>query len=114
MRKLETGDVFAFTRLIKKVGITKEMKEMILSKDSIKDMTSESFGYDFLFMLLDKASEPESEIEVYSFLAGPLEMEPEQVKKTDLFELVEMLKQVADVEKWKDFFTSAAGLTKLD
>lgn len=114
MRKLETGDVFAFTRLIKKVGITKEMKEMILSKDSIKDMTSESFGYDFLFMLLDKASEPEAEKEVYSFLAGPLEMEPEQVKKTDLFELVEMLKQVADVEKWKAFFTSAAGLTKLD
>ncbi len=112
MRNLETGDVFAFVRLTKKIGLSQNLKDMILSKDSIQDLTAESFGYDLIFLLFDVAAEENAEEEVYKFLSGPLEMEPEAIKKTDPIELMEMLKQVADVEKWKSFFTSAAGLMK--
>lgn len=112
MRNLETGDVFAFVRLTKKIGLYQNLKDMILSKDSIQDLTAESFGYDLIFLLFDAAAEENAEEEVYKFLAGPLEMAPIEIKKTDPIELMEMLKQVADVEKWKSFFTSAAGLMK--
>lgn len=112
MRNLETGDVFAFVRLTKKIGITQNLKELIMSKDNIQDLTAESFGYDLIFLLFDAAAEEKAEGEVYKFLAGPLEMSAEEIKKTDPIELLEMLKQVADVEKWKSFFTSAAGLMK--
>jgi hypothetical protein len=39
-------------------------------------------------------------------------MEPEEIKKTDLIELMEMLKGIAEPEKWKSFFTSASKLMK--
>lgn len=112
MRKLETGDVFAFVRMTKKIGITEELKEMILSKDSIQELTAESFGYDLIFLLFDKAAEENSENELYKFLSGPMEMQPEEVKKTDPVELMEMLKELAEPEKWKSFFTQASKLMK--
>lgn len=112
MRKLETGDVFGFVRMTKKIGITEELKKLIMSKDSIQDLTAESFGYDLIFLLFDKAAEDNSESEVYKFLSGPLEMEPEEIKKTDPIELMEMLKGIAEPEKWKSFFTSASKLMK--
>ena len=112
MRQLQTGDVFAFVRMTKKIGITEELKELILSKDSIKDLTAESFGYDLIFLLFDKAAEENSENELYKFLAGPLEMQPEEIQKTDPIDLIEMLKGLADTEKWKSFFTSASKLMK--
>ena len=39
MRNLETGDVFAFVRLIDEVGIKDQLKNLIMSKDSVADLT---------------------------------------------------------------------------
>ena len=50
MRSLQTQDVFAFVRLIDEVGIKDELKELILSKDSIKDLTQESMSFSLIFL----------------------------------------------------------------
>ena len=114
MREITTQDVFAFVRMTKRAGITAELKKLILSKDSIKDLTAESFGYDLIFTILESASEPEAEKEVYNFLSGPFEMEPDEIKKLKPMTLFEMIKQMATVEEWKAFFTSVAKLMKPD
>lgn len=110
MRNLQISDVFAFIRLIDETGMRDELKKMVMSKDSIGDLTAESFGYDIIFMLLEKASTEKAEKAVYKFFGNIFEMEPKEVAKMDPVDFVEGIREVADIERWKAFFTSVAKL----
>lgn len=112
MRDLRNEDLFAFTRMIKRAKITDNVKKLVLSIDNLNELNTESFGYDVLFTILDAAAEKESEQAVYEFLAGPLEMTPKEIAEADPVETIEQVMKIADVEKWKSFFTSAAKLMK--
>jgi len=65
-----------------------------------------------MFTIIEAAAEKESEQAVYEFLSGPLEMTTEELALADPVETIEKVMQIADVEKWKTFFTSAANLMK--
>ena len=112
MRSLQTKDVFAMVRLIDEVGIKEELKKLILSKDSIKDLTQESFGYDVIFLLVDGACKKNAEKALYEFFGGIFEMDPEKVGEMDPTEFIEKAISAAEPEKWKLFFTSVRGLMK--
>ena len=112
MRSLQTQDVFAFVRLIHEVGIKDELKELILSKDSIKDLTQESFGYDLIFTLVSGASKKKAEEMLYEFFANILETDKETIRTMDPTEFLEQAIKAADPEKWKNFFSSVAKLMK--
>lgn len=112
MRSLQTQDVFAFVRLIDEVGIKDELKELILSKDSIKDLTQESFGYDLIFTLVSGASKKKAEEMLYEFFANILETDKETIRTMDPTEFLEQAIKAADPEKWKNFFGSVAKLMK--
>lgn len=112
MRSLETGDVFAFVRLIDEVGIKDQLKNLILSKDDIENLTAESFGYDLLFALIDGASQKKAEEAIYEFFAPIMETDKESIRHMDPVDFMESIMKMADVEKWKNFFTSAAKLMK--
>lgn len=112
MRALNNSDLFAFVRLVKKAKITDKIKELTLSINNINEINTESFGYDVMFTIIEAAAEKESEQAVYEFLAGPLEMTTEELALADPVETIEKVMQIADVEKWKTFFTSAANLMK--
>lgn len=112
MRTLQTKDVFAFTRMAKETGISDKIKNLVLSVNNLSDITAESFGYDLLFTIFDAAAEKKNEECVYEFLSGPLEMSTGEIADSDPVELMEKLTQIADVKKWKAFFTSAANLMK--
>jgi hypothetical protein len=112
MRSLQTQDVFAFVRLIDEVGIKDELKELILSKDSIKDLTQESFGYDLIFTLVSGASKKKAEEMLYEFFANILETDKETIRTMDPTEFLEQAIKAADPEKWKNFFSSVAKLMK--
>lgn len=111
MRELQTSDIFAFVRLVNKAGIKDELKKKMLEIDS-KNINTESFGYDIILLFLEKASEPKTEKEIYSFFAGIFEMSAEEIEKMDAFEFLEKVTKVASLERWKDFFASVARLTK--
>ena len=113
MRKLETGDVFAFVRLIDDVGIKDQLKELILSKDDIQSLTEESFGFDLLFALIDGASKKKSEDALYEFFAPIMEVEKEEIRHMDPVDFLQMIMEIADMEKWKNFFTSVSNVMKL-
>lgn len=112
MRNLQTQDVFAFVRLINEVGIKDELKSLIMSKDNIQDLTSESFGYDLIFTLIEGASKKKAEVALYEFIGGIMEVTPDEVKTMEPTELLENIIKIADVEKWKSFFSSVAKLMK--
>lgn len=112
MRALNNSDLFAFVRLVKKAKITDKIKELTLSINNINEINTESFGYDVMFAIIEAAAEKESEQAVYEFLSGPLEMTTEELALADPVETIEKVMQIADVEKWKTFFTSAANLMK--
>ena len=112
MRNLQTRDIFAFVRMVDEIGLKDELKNMIMTKDNIADLTAESFGYDLIFTILDKASSTKAEASVYEFFGGLFEIDPKECATMDALEFIEKVMEVADVEKWKAFFTSAAKLMK--
>ncbi len=112
MRNLETGDVFAFVRLIDEVGIKDQLKNLIMSKDSVADLTAESFGYDLIFALIEGASKKKAEDAIYEFFGGIMEVSPDELRHSDPTEFLENILKIADVEKWQNFFTSVARLMK--
>ena len=112
MRELQTSDIFAFIRLINKTGIKEELKERVLAINEAKDINMESFGYDILSLMLEKASEPKVEKELYSFFGNIFEMKEEEVKTMDAIEFLANVTKVASIERWRDFFQSVAKLTK--
>ena len=112
MRNLQTQDIFAFVRLIDEVGIKDELKTLIMSKDTIADITSESFGYDMVFTLVSGASKKKAEEALYEFFANIMECSPDEIRTMEPTEFIEKAIKVADVEKWKNFFGSVAKLMK--
>lgn len=110
MRKLETADVFATARLLKKLGLKEKFRAIAEESDTAKDVFSK--GYDLIWDLFDTATEQNSEAEIYAFLAGPLEMTPEEVKHLHLDKLLESLQQLAVENNLVGFFKSAARLMR--
>ena len=106
MRKLETSDVFSACRLMKKLGLKEKFKEAAEKAETAQDLFDN--GYGFLWDLFDTATEQKSEAEIYAFLAGPLEMTPEEVKHLHLDKLLASLQQMAVENNLVDFFKSAA------
>lgn len=105
MRKLNTSDVFAFTRLVKEIGLKEEIKNITAKVAEETDI--KALGIDIIFTLIEKFSEVNSENALYEFLSRPLEISKEEVGTMDLFDLVEKIMQIADVEKWKTFLKLA-------
>lgn len=108
MRSLETQDVFAFVRMIDEVGIKDQLKELVMSKDNIADITAESFGYDLIFALIEGASKKNAEESIYEFFAGIMEIDKEEIRHMEPTQFIESVIKIADVEKWKNFFTYVA------
>lgn len=105
MRKLNTGDLFKVARMIKDMGMKEELKTFTEKID--KNADQEKVGIDLLMLIFSKVTETKSEKLIYEFLSGPFEMMAEDVEKMDLFEMIETLFMVADVEKWKGLFQRA-------
>ena len=105
MRKLNTSDVFACTRLVKEIGLKEEIKNITAKVSEETDV--KALGIDIIFTLIEKFSEVNSENALYEFLSRPLEISKEEVGTMDLFDLVEKIMQIADVEKWKTFLKLA-------
>ncbi|MGL5085311.1 MAG: hypothetical protein ACRC68_06265 [Clostridium sp.] len=105
MRKLNTSDVFAFTRMVKEIGLKEEIKGIAAKATEEQDVNK--VGLDMIFTLIEKFSEVNSENALYEFLRKPLEVSKEDVATMDLFDLVEKVMNMADVEKWKTFLKLA-------
>ena len=109
MRKLKTFDVFNMLRTIKKAGLKEELKPYFrLAADGKLDI--EDIGIETVLGLMEITSEQRSEDAIYDFLAGPFEMDPEEVANLDLDKLVTMLSQLAEENNLEVFMRAVSGL----
>jgi len=110
MRKLETGDVFALCRCLKKLGVKEKFQEVAKEANTAEDIWDR--GFDLVWELFDVATETTGETELCTFLARPFEMTPEEVAHLPVDELISKLKQLAEENNLLTFFKYAARLMK--
>lgn len=101
MRQLQNTDIFAFGRILTKANLKEEIKKVSIDTNA----NPESIGFDLLYTVFTNCSDKAVEEEIYSFLASIFEVETEDVKKMNPIETFEKLKNIADWEKWKSFFS---------
>lgn len=109
MRNLNLGDAFQLARIIKKLKIKDELKNIY--SNITEESNKMDIGMDLMYTIFDKATEKQAEQEIYKFLSRPFEVKPEEVEKMDLFEVVENFSKVANLEEWKSFLKQ---VTKLE
>lgn len=122
MRKLQTHDVFMALKLVRATGMKDEVSRifnLMEAKDKQGEKVSiRDVGIEFVLGVMEKLAGTESENAFYDLLAGPLEIEAEEIKTMDPLDLIDKLhglKEVVDGDRLKNFFKSVAGLMeKLD
>ena len=72
----------------------------------------EEIGFELLFGIFEKATSEKGENELYKFLSDIFEMSVEEVSKMDPIEFIDTIFEVANLEKWKAFFSRLAKLTQ--
>ena len=102
MRSLQTTDVFSAIRLINKIGVREEIKEvarMVEAKPG-KKLRADA-GVDLLLGILERASTQQGEAEIYIFLADLLECNPDDVRTMDPIDLMEKLEKSYHFFHWR-------------
>lgn len=126
MRTLISGDLFAALRLVREIGIKEEMRRFAAllgdrekndkeGKNISLEKLKEELGMELIFGILANCGTPAVEKAFYNFLEGPMEIQAEELREMDLLEFGhKVMEMVAmnDLEHWRAFFTSLAGLMK--
>ena len=126
MRKLIASDVFATLRVVSAVEDKTDVKEIV--KKIVKEAEAEaeenddedaekkndefikSVGVGAILKLVEMASGKKAEAKIYEFLAGPLEMQPEDVKALPIPDFIESVKTIARENALSSFFDSVLKL----
>ena len=113
MRNLETHDIFSAVRLLNKIGVREEIREVAKQAEENKTKTIRfDMGFDLMLGILEKATSENSETEIYKFIANLFECEWEEVRKMNPITLMKNLEKVANFEEWKSFFDYVKRLMK--
>ncbi len=113
MRSLRTSDIFSMCRVLSKIGVREEIRAVAKAAEESKGKKVKvDFGFDLLFGIIEKATQENAEKEIYIFIGDIFECEWESVRDMDPIELMDKLEEVADIEKWKNFFKRVAALMK--
>lgn len=116
MRKLNGHDVFMALRVLKKVEIKEELVELAKAlNDKANNLNQTTLGAKLILSVLANCGDEAAEKAFFDFLAGPLETTGEELAATELtalFTKTGELIQSVDLEEWKAFFTSLAGMLR--
>lgn len=92
MRKLKTSDAPALMRVLAEAGIRTEVRAIVERAQAAGGgVKAEDLGWELILMALERLSRKNAEEALYAFLAGPLEVMPEEVADMDLAALMEAL-----------------------
>lgn len=107
MRRLNTSDVFAMARIIKKAKIKESLKDTFLKAGDIKDDEGiKEVGVEAILCIVDGAGNEGVEELVYSFLNSILEVT--NADKMELEELFTKLKELSVKNDLASFFKLAS------
>ena len=106
MRKLKTSDIPVLCRCLKRLGVKEQFKTIAKESNGLKDAWDK--GFDLIWSIFDAATEQSGENLIYEFLAGPFEMQEQEVADLDFDILSANLKQLAEENNLMAFFKFAA------
>lgn len=109
MRKLQSSDLFAAMRLVKKANIKEELKP-ILKLASEGGISVNDIGIEGILSFIEIMAEKKSEQAIYEVLSGPFEMGPKEIEKMDLLVLADNLKTLTEENDLQTFFKLLFGL----
>lgn len=105
MRRLNGQDLICGCRLVRYAKIKEALAGIVnMIRSGAKDTV---VGFELIVEVLGNLSDPEAEKALWAFLAGPLEMDPQELAKTDaleIFDKVEALGEVIGKDDWLAFF----------
>ena len=108
MRKIQTKDVFAAMRLVKKSGMKQQLIPLIEKAAGSAEFTK--IGIEGFLTVMEVLSENNSERAMYEVLSGPFEMTAEEIETLDLDELSSMVKELGEQNNVRNFFKALSGL----
>lgn len=104
LRNIESTDVFGLVKILKKIGVSK-FKTLFTDKSN-----QEEQGLKFIEVIIDGICDAEEEI--YSFLATLSGLKVDEIKKLDGSVFLQMIYDVFDNPKFKDFIGVAFKFAK--
>lgn len=113
MRKLQTHDIFMALKVINAAQIKDEVKRIAMLTQNGKQLKVKEVGVEFILGCLEKISGTEAEQSIYELLSGPMQIEAEEIKTMDPFDLVDKIEELGEFigkDKIKNFFKRVADL----
>ncbi|MDK0978042.1 hypothetical protein P5F73_00690 [Clostridium perfringens] len=108
MRNLNFGDAFQLARVIKKLNLKDELKEIY--SGVTEESNEQEIGVDLIYTIFDKATEKQAEQEIYKFLSRPFQIDSKEVENMDLLDVIERFSKLANIEGWKSFLKQVVKL----
>jgi hypothetical protein len=108
MRELKFPDVFAVIRIIKKAGISRQVRAIFA--DSTEETSQKEIGTKFLFSCIENLGEAQAEIT--EFLASLKEVEKSVIENMNLEETAKLLMDFLEHPGLKSFLSSVSKLMK--
>lgn len=105
MRKLRTGDLFSFARVIKASGIREDLVGYLQTINAQSD--KEQVGMTTILMIIEALSDKKAERAFYDALAPVFEVD--DVESMSPSELFSNLKQLAEENDLPNFFNTVFG-----
>lgn len=115
MRNLQFQDVFKVIRILKKAGLSKQARIMMIKaaekqKDDKIAIDVKELGIDFIFTILENLGDAEDE--VYSFFADLTRKEVDVIKKQELDEMVGMFESFLKIPNLNSFLPKVLSMMK--
>lgn len=114
MRRLSNHDLVLATRVVKDLNVTEEIKALALNIGKTATMKqAQQIGFRLFFAVLSNIGSEQAEKDLFQFLSGPLECDPEELVNADALETAEKIKElvgIIGINEWKGFFKSLASM----
>lgn len=123
MRKLNTQDLFNFTKVMKAANLKEELQPLFIKGEEIKKKASEAkttvsekdinkIGIEVILTIIEASGNAGVEDKVYKFLSGPFQMDQKTIAALSLDSLFEKCKQLSSENNLTSFFNHAVNLMK--
>ena len=111
MRKINTSDVFKFSKIIKKSNVKENIAKAIDEIDAkSKAKITEKAGVKVMIALFESCGEPGVEPLIYDLIGGIAEINPDTIAEQPFEDTFEILKQISRENNMMNFFKQASQL----
>ena len=111
MRKINTSDVFKFSRIIKKSNVKENIAKAIDEIDAKnKAKITETAGIKVMIALFESCGESGVEPLIYDLIGGIAEINPDTIAEQPFEDTFEILKQISRENNMMNFFKQASQL----